>query len=405
MEQLKITENKNEMSEIGRQIANEHKDIYTPLMLSKILAKIEAELPEKSCEEKEIIMYISIYDFWVYGNNIDEEFYYNFYEKTHEEKKSYMTYRILTLYVDYLCCGSPYAEKNFRRKTIDQLELKYECYKLFKPYYKRDVIEIKDTDDFPLFETFVKKHNVFVAKPSNFCYGTGVHKVSMDNYSNTHKAFRSLLSEGIQTSKKHPSRKRSIVLEELINQSSEMEKIHPGSVNSVRITAVRDKNGKVVIHHPWFQVAFGNNFTAFDAFAEVDVNTGIVITDGCSEDGTKYECHPDTKIKFKGFKIPEWDNLKALIEELMSVIPSYRYVGWDMAYTSDGWCVIEANYGGECMWQMINSKGCREELEELIGWKMKEEFWWQVLPFENFEKKGSNEKNTNLKVKKSQITA
>ena len=31
------------------------------------------------------------------------------------------------------------------------------------------------------------------------------------------------------------------------------------------------------------------------------------------------------------------------------------------------------------MYQMINGRGYRKEFEELIGWKMDKEYWWELL--------------------------
>ena len=90
MEPIKITEDRSEMEAIGRQIVEQEGRIYTPLMLSKIMERIEEGMPDASEEERLEMLYRSVYDFWVYGNNIDEEFYLRFYEKGHEEKLSYM---------------------------------------------------------------------------------------------------------------------------------------------------------------------------------------------------------------------------------------------------------------------------------------------------------------------------
>lgn len=384
MDFIKVVKSRNEMAEIGQKIVEARSDLYTPLMLSKIMDRIVQEYPNKSKEIYDEMLYVSIYDYWVYGNNIDEEFYYSFFEKTHEEKLSYMTNRVHSIYVDYLCCGDAYVDSKERRKRVDQLEMKYECYKLLKPYYKRDVIEISDESDYAIFEEFASKHSIFVAKPSDFCYGTGVHKVDMKDYSSTKDAFLKLLEEGKETTRIHPSRKSSIVLEEVIKQVEELNAIHPASVNAIRVTVIRDKNGKLNIVHPWIKVAVGGQFVSSAVYAgfdaEIDVETGVVISDGYSENGKIFKKHPDTGIEIKGFVIPKWDELKSFTEEVMSKIPTYGYAGLDLVLTNDGWCVMEINYAGECMWQLINGKGCRKEFEDLIGWKMDKEFWWQVRP-------------------------
>lgn len=78
-----------------------------------------------------------------------------------------------------------------------------------------------------------------------------------------------------------------------------------------------------------------------------------------------------------GIKLPHWDELQEFVEKLMDKLPTINYVGWDLVYTSSGWVVIEGNYYGEPIWQMVYHEGTKPELEELIGWKPESEFWWQ----------------------------
>lgn len=383
MKSIIITEDRQVMREIGKEIIKEKSHIYTPLMLSKLKQRIDKE--NLSEQEKDSVLYSSVYDYWVYGNNIDEEFYYRFYEKTHEEKQSYMTNRVRLVYMDYLCCGGIPADPEVRKKRIELLEDKYACYKRLQKYYKRDIIEISGEEDFALFIEFVNKHPIFVVKPSNFYYGMGVHKANITDYKDIRDAFNSILAEGIEVKKSHPSLKSSIVLEELIVQVDELAKLHPSSINGIRVTAVVDKNGKVVLLHPWIKCGAGGQFVAsaaLDGFdAEIDADTGVVISDGYSENGQVYTSHPDSGIKIKGFVVPKWDELKMVVEELMHELPEYRYIGWDFVLTEKGWIVMEANYSGEFMWQLVRNCGGKPEFEDIIGWKMENNFWWEVRPY------------------------
>ena len=154
------------------------------------------------------------------------------------------------------------------------------------------------------------------------------------------------------------------------------------SVNGIRATAVKDKNGKIHIYHPWIKAGVGGTFVAsaaLDGFdAEVDSETGVVITHGYQENGTEYRVHPDSGITIKGFQIPKWDELKKLVEDIMNELPAYRYVGWDLVLTPRGWCVMEGNYSGEFSFQFINGRGYKTEFEELIDWKFDKDFWWEA---------------------------
>lgn len=223
---------------------------------------------------------------------------------------------------------------------------------------------------------------MFVVKPADFSFGIGVHKFSMDGFDGDYKAaMESILSEGQAIHEKHPSKVSRMVLEELIDQDESLAVLHRDSVNGVRATAVRGKDGKIHIFHPWIKVGVGGTFVASAALngfdAEIDPETGIVITDGYQENGSVYKVHPDSGITIKGFKIPKWDELVAFVDEIMAALPDYRYIGWDLVLTPDGWCVMEGNYSGEFITQIINGCGQKKEFEKLIGWKYEKDFWWE----------------------------
>jgi hypothetical protein len=379
MDYLKRTDNVDEMIAIGRRIAEDKKDLYTPMMMKKMMAGVESHIPDASDEEKEKMVYRAIYDWWAFGANVDEEFYLHFNEMTSVEKDEYLVDSLRLRYIDHLNSGGGKAIKQL-------LQDKYKLYMRLKPYFKRDMIEIGEdaAHDFDVFEQFVGKHHEFVVKPSDYYGGIGVHKASMDEYGNDARlAYDSIINEGIDIKKNHPSRDHRIVLEELIIQDESMAMLHRGSVNAIRATAVRDKEGKIHVFHPWIKVGMNGTFVAsavlngFDA--EIDAKTGVVISDGYQESGRVFEFQPDTGVRMKGFQIPRWDEMLVMVDELMELMPEYGYIGWDLVLTENGWVVMEGNYNGDFMFQLINGRGYRREFEELIGWKLDKDFWWQAL--------------------------
>ena len=246
---------------------------------------------------------------------------------------------------------------------------------------------------FPVFESFITKHSVFVVKPSDYFYGIGVHKASLKDYGgDTRTAFKAILAEGAAIQKRHPSRKSKMVLEELINQEETMASLHPESVNALRITTVRAANGDTVMYRPRIKIGMNGNFLASAAqngvVAEIDPATGVIQTDGYSENGEHYLVHPNSGIPIKGFQIPKWDELLKLVDSLNHEMAEFGYIGWDLVLSKSGWCVMEGNYSGEIASQMILGRGLRSELEDVIGWKYDKDFWWQD-PRGEFKKDGT----------------
>lgn len=382
LDYLKITNDENEMIEIAHRLiedVNKIKKIYTPLMMEKIYEQVD-HYTAGGCspEERDRIVYRSIYDYWVYGSSIDEEFYLHLLYKTDEEKREYMVKNIRRMYVNHLNdAAGP--------DRVQQLEDKYRLYQRLKPYYLRDVIEVREMSDLGIFEEFVGKHKEFVVKPADYAFGIGVHKVSMEDYNNDcEAALSSILNEGLALKSRHPSRVSKMVLEELITQDESLAVLHRNSVNAVRATAVRGKDGKIHIYHPWIKVGISGSFVAsaaLDGFdAKIDPVTGIVITDGYQENGNVFEVHPDSGIKIKGFQIPKWQELLNFVDRLMAELPAFGYIGWDLVLTPKGWCVMEGNYSAEFIFQMIDRRGYKREFEDLIGWKFEKEFWWLEDP-------------------------
>ena len=82
MNSIEITDSRERMEEIGRQILAEKADKYNGAMMDKIGACIDKYMPDASPEEKEQRKFRSVYNYWVYGNDTDEDFYFGFDQKT-----------------------------------------------------------------------------------------------------------------------------------------------------------------------------------------------------------------------------------------------------------------------------------------------------------------------------------
>ena len=369
---VRVTESKKEMIEIGKEIIKVVPQKYPENIINMLRDSIKQRLPYYSENEIDDVLYISIYHYWVYGCTVDEYFYYKFYDKSHVEKKEYITLRERVVYLEPL------------NKTEDAHLLfnKNETYDIFKEEFKRDLIVLRSMKDYKTFEMFVRKHSEFVVKPTDLGGGRGVHKfkvASLDE-SECKKAFESIINEIEDNKRSLRGKESSIILEELIDQSEELAVFNPESVNGVRITTVR-VNGKTYIYQPWLKIGRGGQFVTSAVFGTLDaginVDTGIVDTMGYNEVGEKYKKHPDRDIDILGFKVPYWEELKEFAIKCADKLPSIGCVGWDFALSKKGWCIMEGNFRGDFMWQLYRNKGMKKEFEELIGWKMEKDFWWQ----------------------------
>ena len=367
---LKITDNLHEMIEIGKQIIADKPDVYTPLMLETLNASIKQYNADREFSNEDLL-YKSVYDYWVYGNNCDEEFYYDFIHKSHIEKSEYMTFRLRERYCRHIN----------RKEDAELFVDKYRSYLRFQKYYDRDVIQINDNNDYNTFLEFVKKHPTFVVKPKDMAFGVGVYLVKESDYSDYQSLFDSIRKKGQMIKNEVVwAKSDSIVLEEVIEQDEAFARFHPYSVNGVRVTTLK-VNGKVIIYHPWLKVGANGQFVTSAVFGTLDAGinatTGIVETKGFKENGEIFEFHPDTGIRIPDFVIPKWNELVEMATEVAMSLDTISYVGWDFVLTPRGWCIMEANFDGDFMWQLVYQKGMKKEFETLIGWKYDKQFWWE----------------------------
>lgn len=372
MNNIYITENISDMISIGRELANAKSQIYNQWG-GVIYDVIKRNFPSITKEEADNLYYRSIYDYWVYGSRIDEWFLYKFFGKSHQEKDEYVTTRRKFQYVNYL------NNKNDRYL----LDNKYETYKLLRPYFKRDAVFLKDESDYGLFLDYVKKHPVCVVKPTDATYGQGVYRLSVDLNDNLKSVFDSLFSKNNSTHRDSLVDSNGVLLEELIIQDDRIAALHPNSVQCLRCNTLL-VDGKAKVFATSMKVGVGNQFVTSISGGSLTVGInreeGVMETGGFSEIFGIDEVfvHPNSGITFKGFQVPCWKEMLSFVKEIAEQVPSIGYIAWDLALTSEGWCVIEGNYAGEFFgMQLPYHRGIKPRLEKELGWKPDYYFWWQ----------------------------
>lgn len=300
--------------------------------------------------EKKFLRRDMVYARVKYNVSYMEYFLYNFKEKSHFERKNFIPNAERINYLGLLNTKQGYAI----------LTDKYKSYKIFKKYYKRELIKIEKPGDYEKFIKYIKKHPIFVIKPYNASFGKGIELIDSNNYRNKKTLYKELLERG------------TMILEELIVQDDIMASLHPKSVNTLRIVTYKKPNGEIVIHLPFIKVgqkgSFVDNGGAGGIFALVDEKTGVIITDGKDELNNVYGVHPDTNVRFKGFQIPKWDEVTELAKKAANDFEEAKYIGWDIAIAKEkGPVIVEGNGRTQFIGQQItDEQGKRKDLEKLI---------------------------------------
>ena len=233
---------------------------------------------------------------------------------------------------------------------------KIKTYEFFKDLYGRECKKIDCRVD---FDDFISRHPRFVYKEMDGCAGRGVKLVDA---SGDKDAVWQSLSELVP-----------FVAEELIHQAESMAAFHHHSVNTIRLTTIRTgstkENYKVNIFAPFAK--FGQNGSFVDnggsggIFVGFDEN-GTIVTDGFDEMCHSYVSHPNSGIVFKGYQLPEFEKAVELATNAAMRVDDVRYIGWDLAYSVNGWVIVEGNSCAQPIRQGCDKIGRKRELDELM---------------------------------------
>ncbi|MBQ8974405.1 MAG: hypothetical protein IJ072_01630 [Oscillospiraceae bacterium] len=237
---------------------------------------------------------------------------------------------------------------------------KAKTYKRFAAQFGRDAVEVNGAGDFAAFESFVKKHPVFVSKRVYSSRGKGVNKIDI---AGDHRSVREIFDEMVSGGKH--------LCEELVIQSPETQVFNSSSVNSIRLVSAYTRNG-IEFPYAFFRMGRSGSFVdnAGSGGISCGVNTanGVFDTIGYDEYGTGYASHPDSGVKFMGFQLPAWQELIALATELSLQLPTVKMIGWDFAYSSRGWVIIEGNPLGELgVVQLPYQAGIKQGVKDILG--------------------------------------
>ena len=283
----------------------------------------------------------------------EEYFIYGFRNKTDDEIRAYITDS----------SAMEILSKTGARK-LHNVELSEKCnfYKIVAPWFKRAVVLVESSDDYETFADIVRKLGKVIVKPAADGCGSGIFICEYKDEDTLKRVFSDMMQKGT-----------SYIVEELIKQDSRMGVWNESSVNTIRINTFKNKKG--VFNHICFMRtgrngAFVDNGGKGGIFAIIDDKTGRICSDGHNEHLCTFEKHPDSGILYKGWQIPEWEEVLSLAKEIhKNVFPKHPYIGWDFALSDKGWVLIEGNWGQFVCQQVCSGRGIKQEVVDLLKGK------------------------------------
>lgn len=200
---------------------------------------------------------------------------------------------------------------------------------VYKDYIGRKFWVNRDTD-FEEFSRFAEGVDYVFCKPIESGGGLGTEKHEVND---PRTLYDMLMS------------KERLLVEECIKQHPEVDEFVPGCVCTIRVVVIRQGDE---VHTICAGMRFGHstitdNFSHDGMVADIDIETGTIITDAIDKKGHIYDVHPVSGKRFKGFKIPNWDKVREVTEKAMFVQNGVNYVGWDVAICEDKAVLVEGN--------------------------------------------------------------
>ena len=225
----------------------------------------------------------------------------------------------------------------------------------FSAYLNRGWLDMSKAS-YEEFCDFVKKYGEIMLKATDLSCGKGIS--------------RYVYHEGDDLLALY-NENRGTLAEEFLHQHPDLAAFNPESVNVPRLNTMLDADGEPHVFTAFLRTGVSDvvvdNLYAGGIAAHIDPETGITDTTAISNQGTEYLLHPRSGKPFPGFVVPHWQEACDLVLAAAREVPDMRYIGWDVAITENGVCLIEGNDRADiCVRQYVDRHGWYPQLKAMI---------------------------------------
>lgn len=281
---------------------------------------------------------------WVSYN--EYAYQYEFYKKTEEEREEFVSREKMGYFYRRYSPGN--ARAVFRNKN--------RFLTTFNKYVHRKWIYAPKAT-FEEFAQLVSNYDCII-KPCDGAFGKGISKVYKNgDHTDDRKLYDSCVKD-------------QMMVEQCIESCEELKAFHPQSLNTIRVVTIANKE-KACVFSGVFRTGVGgsvvDNSHNGGVSVQINVENGAVETDGSNTKGERFISHPDSRILFKGFKIPKWELVVEACCEAAKMTDN-PITGWDVAINSNGDLeFVEGNYAPDMdMMQTRYQAGSKKKIFALI---------------------------------------
>lgn len=260
-------------------------------------------------------------------------------------------------------CLTHYRRLALEKKYNNRADVHYfinkpEFNRFFKDYIHRGWLWLKEAS-FDDFKQFLSRYPSVIIKPMCGKQGDGIRMLELSSHDDAmlQRLFDSLVIE-------------DVIIEELIVQHPDMV-FGNKSVNTIRVLTACRPDGKARIMKAFLRAGVGDTLVDNTAtggyYYEVDLDTGLVVSEGISKNGDLVFIHPLTDIVMLGFKVPLWDKVVKMCVDAAQRLPGVALVGWDVAVSQDDVQLIEGNNSADYIgYEFIGSNGYFEKIKTYL---------------------------------------
>lgn len=143
--------------------------------------------------------------------------------------------------------------------------------------------------------------------------------------------------------------KGSWIIQERLKQHDDLKVFKPRGVCSLKLNTIfRDGNVEVVFSFLRIgtKIDYIDNLKTGCCFVRVDTEKGLLEKWGYykESENTRLSVHPESGIKFEGFKVPMYQKCVELAIRAHRSLPMIRSIGWDVVVTREGPVLLEGNH-------------------------------------------------------------
>lgn len=265
------------------------------------------------------------------GCTYKEYYIYRFYELSKEEQEKVFV--------------AAYSKKLIAKYDVeatfsDILTDKGRTNKYFAEYLKRPWC-VNTEVSFEMFKETFSGTNKIIYKPIDGNRGRGIKAFNVSE-KNIADVYEEISGYSIG------------VVEGFVLQHSELNRLSPDSVNTIRIVSISSNKRSVITNGDNVDIAYASlrigggksvvdNFHSGGMVAAIDMETGQLATNAADMECNIFTSHPITGTEIKGFKVPYFAEALEMVKEAIRKNRIEGYLGWDVAISETGPVLIEVN--------------------------------------------------------------